>query len=408
MTRAWDSARMPATVWARVRPSGRSRRVPSIATTCAPALATARACRSVGVMKTPSWPSFQSPMTGTSTAARVNWMSARPWTRTAAAPPMTAEAATWAGGARVPHGLAGVRLAGDDQLGAEGFEALGGQDHGACSLWWSWFGRADWCGQLRTRLAAPTMAAVLPRAARQHRQAARAGQQFGPRAAFHGRPPELAGVGQARRTPPRLRGPGCWRGRPRPARRPRRRCRWPRLAAASPSCASAKTARVSGTSGDPPRRRYASRMAGPGGNRLNVARPAADARQRPPVGVRVRRRDVAHVAAHVPVAQDRTAGQHETAADAGAEGHQQRTRRPGSRPASTPRRAHGRGRRSRRRTAAGARPSRPASPRSAPSRPSRGSRRSRKPRRPRPASITPAEPTPTPDTSRARLPEPAP
>ena len=126
MTRAWDSAWSPRSVWARVSPSGRSRRVPSSATTCAPAFATARACRSVGVMNTPSWPSFQSPITGTSTAARVNWMSARPCTLTAAAPPITADAATWPVVRGIAHGLAGVRLAGDDQLcrgGRRGFGA---------------------------------------------------------------------------------------------------------------------------------------------------------------------------------------------------------------------------------------------------------------------------------------------
>src|SRR5699024_9105767 len=54
------------------------------------------ACWNVGVMTTPSLPSFHSPITGTSTAERVAWMSPSPCTRTAAAPPVTAEAATCA------------------------------------------------------------------------------------------------------------------------------------------------------------------------------------------------------------------------------------------------------------------------------------------------------------------------
>ena len=47
-------------------------------------------------MNTPSSPSFQMPITGTSTAAFTWRMSSRPWARTARAPPARTAAATCA------------------------------------------------------------------------------------------------------------------------------------------------------------------------------------------------------------------------------------------------------------------------------------------------------------------------
>ncbi len=62
----------------------------------APAMAQARAWRRVGVMKTPSWPSFQRPMTGTSTRPLMAEMSERPWQRMAQAPPSSQAREIWA------------------------------------------------------------------------------------------------------------------------------------------------------------------------------------------------------------------------------------------------------------------------------------------------------------------------
>ena len=54
------------------------------------------AWRRVGVMYTPSWPSFHRPMTGTSTRPLMAAMSESPWQRMAAAPPSSQARAIWA------------------------------------------------------------------------------------------------------------------------------------------------------------------------------------------------------------------------------------------------------------------------------------------------------------------------
>jgi len=45
-------------------------------------------------MKTSSWPSFHSPISGSSTAERISAMSAMPYTRRPAAPPAATASAT--------------------------------------------------------------------------------------------------------------------------------------------------------------------------------------------------------------------------------------------------------------------------------------------------------------------------